>query len=77
MSRLGVRNGFTRPKSFKDIKWKQHRVGKGSIQGLGGDEIIERVKEVIKFIKSDDNDKAVLYLNYIIEDIEMYKNNSL
>ena len=34
MSRLGVRNGFTRPKSFKDIKWKQHRVGKGSIQGL-------------------------------------------
>ena len=42
---------------------------------MGGDEIIERVKEVIKFIKSDDNDKAVLYLNYIIEDIEMYKNN--
>ena len=34
MSRLGVRNGFTRPKSFKNIKWKQHRVGKGSIQGL-------------------------------------------
>ena len=44
---------------------------------MGGDEIIERVKEVIKFIKSDNNDKAVLYLNYIIEDIEMYKNNSL
>ena len=21
-------------KTFKDIKWKQHRVGKGSIQGL-------------------------------------------
>lgn len=34
MSRLGVRNGFRRPKSFKDIKWKQHRIGKGSIQGL-------------------------------------------
>ena len=34
MSRLGVRNGFTRPKSFKNIKWKQHKIGKGSIQGL-------------------------------------------
>jgi hypothetical protein len=44
---------------------------------MGGDEIIERVKEVIKFIKSGDDDKAVLYLNYIMEDIEMYKRNSL
>ena len=34
MSRLGVRNGFRRPKSFKNIKWKQHKIGKGSIQGL-------------------------------------------
>ena len=44
---------------------------------MGGDEIIERVKEVIKFIKSGDDDKAVLYLNYIMEDIEMYKRSSL
>mgnify|MGYP003982986013 FL=1 len=44
---------------------------------MEGKEIIERVKEGIGFIKSGDNDKAVLYLNYIIEDIEMYKRNSL
>ena len=44
---------------------------------MEGKEIIERMKEVIKFIKSGDNDKAVLYANYIIEDIEMYKRNSL
>ena len=44
---------------------------------MGGDEIIERVKEVIGFIKSGDDDKAVLYANYIIEDIEMYKRSSL
>ena len=33
MSRLGVRNGFTRPKSFKNLKWKKHRIIDGAIQG--------------------------------------------
>ena len=33
MSRLGVRNGFTRPKSFKSLKWKKHRIIDGAIQG--------------------------------------------
>ena len=33
MSRLGVRNGFTRPKTFKSLKWKKHRIIDGAIQG--------------------------------------------
>ena len=33
MSRLGVRNGFRRPKSFKDIKWGTHHIIPGAIQG--------------------------------------------
>ena len=44
---------------------------------MEGKEIIERVKEVIGFIKSGDDDKAILYMNYIIEDVEMYKRSSL
>ena len=44
---------------------------------MEGKEIIERIKEVIGFIKSGDDSKAVLYLNYIMEDMEMYKRNSL
>ena len=44
---------------------------------MEGKEIIERIKEVIGFIKSGDDNKAVLYLNYIMEDMEMYKRNSL
>jgi len=44
---------------------------------MDGVEIIKRINEVIKFIKVGDNDKAVLYLKYIIEDVEMYKKNSL
>tara|TARA_R110002167_G_scaffold60482_4_gene170842 strand:+ start:463 stop:597 length:135 start_codon:yes stop_codon:yes gene_type:complete len=44
---------------------------------MDGIEIINRVREVITFIKIGDEDKAVLYLKYIMEDIEMYKNNSL
>ena len=44
---------------------------------MDGKEIIERMKEVIEFIKLGDNDKAILYMNYIIEDVEMYKRNSL
>ena len=44
---------------------------------MEGKEIIERIKEVIGFIKDGSNDKAVLFLNYIMEDMEMYKRNSL
>jgi hypothetical protein len=44
---------------------------------MEGKEIIERMKEVIRFIKSGDDSKAILFLNYIMEDIEMYKRNSL
>ena len=44
---------------------------------MDGKEIIERMKEVIGFIKSGDEDKAILYMNYIIEDVEMYKRSSL
>jgi len=44
---------------------------------MEGKEIIERIKEVIGFIKDGSDDKAVLYLQYIMEDIEMYKRSSL
>ena len=40
-------------------------------------EISKEVMEVIGFIKSGDDSKAILFLNYIMEDIEMYKRNSL
>ena len=44
---------------------------------MDGKEIIQRMKEVIAIIDSGDNDKAKLYINYIMEDIEMYKRSSL
>jgi|TARA_R110000782_G_scaffold201309_1_gene290049 hypothetical protein len=44
---------------------------------MDGKEIIKRVKEVIEHIKKNNHDKAILYLKYILEDIEMYKKNSL
>ena len=44
---------------------------------MDGIEIIKRMKEVIKYIKAGDDQKAVLYMHYIIEDIEMYKRNIL
>ena len=44
---------------------------------MDGKEIIERMKEVIAMIKSGDDDKAILYMNYILEDVEMYKRSSL
>ena len=44
---------------------------------MDGNEMMERIQEVIRFIKAGDSDKATLYLNYLIEDIQMYKNNSL
>jgi hypothetical protein len=39
--------------------------------------MITRILEVIGFIKSGKLEKSTLYLKYLIEDIEMYKNNSL
>jgi|TARA_R100001129_G_C5198607_1_gene213090 hypothetical protein len=44
---------------------------------MGGDEIIDRIKEVKQLIGNNDLVKAQLKLNYIIDDIFMYKNNSL
>ena len=44
---------------------------------MDGKELIQRMKEVISIIDSGDDKKAKLYLNYIIEDIEMYKRSSL
>jgi len=44
---------------------------------MDGIEIIKRIKEVITFIYKKENDKAILYLNYLVEDIQMYKKNSL
>jgi len=44
---------------------------------MEGNEIIKRIKEVITYIKAGDDQKAVLYMHYLIEDIEMYKRNSL
>ena len=44
---------------------------------MDGIEIIERMKEVIGYIKAGDDQKAVLYMHYIMEDIELYKKNSL
>tara|TARA_R100001377_G_C3162793_1_gene100266 strand:+ start:352 stop:486 length:135 start_codon:yes stop_codon:yes gene_type:complete len=44
---------------------------------MDGKEMIERILEVIRFIRTGDLDKAILYLKYLIEDIEMYKNNTL
>jgi len=44
---------------------------------MDGIEIIKRMKEVIEYIKAGDDQKAVLYMHYIMEDIELYKKNSL
>tara|TARA_R110001583_G_scaffold6053_1_gene31705 strand:- start:3083 stop:3217 length:135 start_codon:yes stop_codon:yes gene_type:complete len=44
---------------------------------MDGKEMIKRILEVIGFVKEGKSDKAILYLKYLIEDIEMYKNNSL
>ena len=44
---------------------------------MSGDEIIERLKKVNKWIDEDNLKQAKLYINYIIDDIFMYKNNCL
>jgi|TARA_A100001011_G_C14183437_1_gene787919 hypothetical protein len=44
---------------------------------MSGDEIIDRLKKVKELIKEDSIKQAQLNINYIIDDIFMYKNNSL
>tara|TARA_Y100000114_G_scaffold152195_1_gene170157 strand:+ start:461 stop:595 length:135 start_codon:yes stop_codon:yes gene_type:complete len=44
---------------------------------MSGDEIIDRLKKVKELIKEDNIKQAQLNINYIIDDIFMYKNNSL
>lgn len=44
---------------------------------MSGDEIIVRLKKVNELIKENNIKQAQLNINYIIDDIFMYKNNSL
>ena len=44
---------------------------------MSGDEIIERLKKGNKWIDEDNLKQAKLNINYIIDDIFMYKNNCL
>jgi|TARA_B110000908_G_scaffold156532_1_gene195789 hypothetical protein len=44
---------------------------------MEGKEMIERIKAIMLMVKSGDDDKAILYMHYLIEDIEMFKRNSL
>ena len=44
---------------------------------MSGAEIIDRLKKVKELIKEDNIKQAQLNINYIIDDIFMYKNNSL
>ena len=44
---------------------------------MSGEEIIDRLKEVKKLINEENIKQAQLNINYIIDDIFMYKSNSL
>ena len=44
---------------------------------MDGNEIIKRLKKVKELINSNNIKQAQLNINYIIDDIFMYKNNSL
>ena len=44
---------------------------------MEGIEMIERIKAIMLMVKSGEDEKAILYMHYLIEDIEMYKRNSL
>jgi hypothetical protein len=44
---------------------------------MSGQEIIERLKKVKELIDNGDIKQAHLNINYIVDDIFMYKNNSL
>ena len=44
---------------------------------MGGEEIIKRLKTIIVLLNENNIKQAQLNINYIIDDIFMYKNNSL
>mgnify|MGYP001159765097 FL=1 len=44
---------------------------------MGGEEIIKNLKQIIELIDSDCPEMAKLRIGYLIDDIYMYKNNSL
>ena len=44
---------------------------------MSGEEIIDRLKKVKKLINEENIKQAQLNINYIIDDIFMYKSNSL
>ena len=44
---------------------------------MSGKEIIDRLKKVKKLINEENIKQAQLNINYIIDDIFMYKSNSL
>ena len=44
---------------------------------MSGDEIIERLKKVKELIDEDNLKQSKLNINYIVDDIFMYKNNCL
>ena len=44
---------------------------------MGGQEIIDRLKVVKELIDANNLKQAQLNINYIVDDIYMYKNNSL
>lgn len=44
---------------------------------MGGDEIIKSLKQIIELIDNDSHVMAKQQINYLIDDIYMYKNNVL
>ena len=44
---------------------------------MGGQEIIDRLKVVKELIDANNLKQAQLNINYIVDDIYMFKNNSL
>ena len=44
---------------------------------MEGIEMIERIKAIMLMVKSGNDEKSILYMHYLIEDIEMFKRNSL
>lgn len=44
---------------------------------MSGEEIIERLKKVKDLIDEDNTKQAKLNINYIVDDIFMYKSNCL
>ena len=44
---------------------------------MGGEEIIKSLRQIIELIDRDCPEMAKLRIGYLIDDIYMYKNNSL